>query len=160
MGIMMAPLGNSSMQAVPPNLTNPSCVATVGNMAPAPFNPYRSGYFLGTNVSDPLPFEQKTSQSQCSMWCPSNLEVNQMAGPANGVYIYPDGTVQRPGFDPCFSACAKFNKPQDCCTGQYNSPSACTPSQYSKAIKAICPDAYSYGKPNAAVLNGKPLVFG
>jgi hypothetical protein len=45
------------------------------------------------------------------------------------------------------SACAKNNKPEDCCTGEYNSASKCQPSDYSKNVKAVCPDAYSYGKP-------------
>lgn len=148
MAIVLVPKGNSSFQAVPPNVTNPSCVGSVGNLASTPFNPYNSGtgVFLGTNASDPLPFDTKVSLSQASMWCPANLEVNYMSGPSSGVYTYPDGNVERPAFDPCFSACAKFNKPNDCCTGQYGSPSSCQPSTYSKAVKAICPDAYSYGE--------------
>ena len=147
LAVTLQPLGNSSFTAVPPNLTNPSCVATVGNLAPQGFNPYGGGQtFLGTNSSSPLPFENKVSAGQVSQWCPSNLEVSPLTKPAGGVYNYPDGNVQRPGFDPCFSACAKFHQPQDCCTGSFGSPSSCQPSPYSKAAKSVCPDAYSYGE--------------
>jgi hypothetical protein len=61
------------------------------------------------------------------------------------VYPYPDDDIERPQFNPCFSACAKHNRPEDCCTGEYNSPNACQPSEYSKNVKAVCPDAYSFG---------------
>ena len=110
--------------------------------------PYTSGQgnFLGTNASDPLSFENQETLADIAQWCPFNLEVSSSTGPAGGVYVYPDGNLNRPAFDPCFSACAKWNLPQDCCTGQYSSPSSCSPSQYSKAAKSVCPDAYSYGK--------------
>jgi hypothetical protein len=62
------------------------------------------------------------------------------------VYRYPDVKIERPVFNPCFSACAKNNRPEDCCTGEYNSPTKCQPSDYSKSVKAVCPDAYSFGK--------------
>ena len=63
----------------------------------------------------------------------------------DGVYPYPDDNIQRPAFDPCYSACAKYNNAADCCTGHHGSPSTCQPSDYSKAAKGVCPDAYSYG---------------
>ena len=142
----MTPDANSSLVAIPPSLTNPSCVGTVGDLAPEGFNPYSSGDFLGTNASDPLPFDNSVSLEQVAKWCPSDLEVNPSLGPSGGVYIYPDGNIDRPQFDPCYSACAKYDAPQYCCTGSYDSPSSCSPSAYSRAAKAVCPDAYSYGK--------------
>ncbi|XVF76348.1 hypothetical protein PTKIN_Ptkin13bG0259400 [Pterospermum kingtungense] len=44
----------------------------------------------------------------------------------------------------CKSACAAFNQPQYCCTGDYNSPQKCQPSDYSKYFEGQCPQAYSY----------------
>lgn len=147
LAITLQSLGNSSFNAVPPNLTNPSCVGSAGGLAAQGFNPYGGGQtFLGTNSSDPLPFESKNTADFVSRWCPSDLEVDPLKAPSSGVYNYPDGNVQRPAFDPCFSACAKYHQAQDCCTGSFDSPGACQPSAYSKAAKAVCPDAYSYGK--------------
>lgn len=146
LAIVMDPLGNSSLQSISQNLTNPSCVATAGLLAPQSFNPYSSGQiFLGTSNSNPLPFDTSTSDSDVANWCPWDLQVNQPTGPSNGVYQYPDTNVQRPDFDPCYSACAKYNDDADCCTGNYGSPQTCQPSAYSQAAKSVCPDAYSYG---------------
>ncbi|KAB8437359.1 hypothetical protein FH972_025039 [Carpinus fangiana] len=78
-------------------------------------------------------------------WCPWALQASTSTAPAGGIYVYPDMSVNRPWFDPCFSACAKNGRDEDCCIGSYDSPSSCTPSAYSKAAKAVCPDAYSYG---------------
>lgn len=147
MAIVLSPLGNENLASISPNLTNPSCVATVGLLAPQNFNPYDNGQmFLGTSSSNPLPFDTSTSDSDVTNWCPWDLQVNQPMGPSNGVYQYPDTSVQRPQFDPCYSACAKYNDDADCCTGQYGTPQTCTPSEYSQAAKKVCPDAYSYGK--------------
>ncbi|XP_058222766.1 pathogenesis-related protein 5-like isoform X1 [Rhododendron vialii] len=44
----------------------------------------------------------------------------------------------------CKSACAAFNKPEYCCTGDYSTPATCPPTDYSKIFKQSCPDAYSY----------------
>ncbi|KAE9458546.1 hypothetical protein C3L33_09540, partial [Rhododendron williamsianum] len=44
----------------------------------------------------------------------------------------------------CKSACAAFNKPEYCCTGDYSTPATCPPTDYSKLFKQACPDAYSY----------------
>nr|CAA10492.1 Thaumatin-like protein [Pseudotsuga menziesii] len=49
--------------------------------------------------------------------------------------------------DGCKSACAEFNTPQYCCTGDYLNN--CSPSDYSKFFKAQCPQAYSYAKDDA-----------
>lgn len=44
----------------------------------------------------------------------------------------------------CMSACARFNTDQYCCRGAYNTAPTCPPFSYSLAVKAACPDAYSY----------------
>lgn len=141
----MQPVGNSSFEEIPPNLTNPSCQGTAALLASSNFNPYSDGDFLGTNSSNPLPFDSDVSSSDCTNWCPWQLQVNTPSGPSDGVYTYPDDNVQRPQFDPCYSACAKYNDDADCCLGSHNSPNSCQPSDYSKSAKKICPDAYSYG---------------
>ncbi|XP_028774313.1 thaumatin-like protein [Neltuma alba] len=50
----------------------------------------------------------------------------------------------------CKSACLAFNKPEYCCSGDFNSPSKCKPTSYSKAFKASCPLAYSYAYDDAS----------
>ena len=147
MAIIMLPNSNSSLEKIPPNLTNPSCIATIGELADQNFNPYTSanGSFLGTNASFALPFENKTSHHEVSRWCPWDLQLTPPNKPGNGVYPYPDDKIERLEFCPCFSACAKFNEASDCCTGSHDSPGACGPSRYSKSAKKVCPDAYSYG---------------
>jgi Thaumatin family len=151
MAIILQPLGNSSFMAIPPNLTSVACVATAGLLASQSFNPYsgKSQDFLGTNSSDPLPFETKTSDSDVANWCPWDLQVNTPTSPSDNVYAYPDTNIQRPLFDPCYSACAKYSSDSDCCTGTHGSPQSCQPSSYSKAAKGVCPDAYSYGSYDA-----------
>ncbi|KAE9979432.1 hypothetical protein EG328_000844 [Venturia inaequalis] len=145
MAIVMQPLGNASVEDIPPNLTNPCCIATYGQLAAQNFNPYEGGkMYLGTNESFKLPLEQNVNDEQVRDWCPWNLMQNKPQPPSDGVYTYPDSSVQKPPFNPCYSACAKFNLPEDCCTGAHNQPSTCQPSEYSKNIKAVCPDAYSY----------------
>ncbi|KAL1546705.1 pathogenesis-related thaumatin-like protein 3.5 [Salvia divinorum] len=44
----------------------------------------------------------------------------------------------------CKSACAAFNTPEYCCTGEHATPDKCSPTQYSRIFKAACPSAYSY----------------
>lgn len=145
MAIVMQPLGNASVEDIPPNLTNPCCIATFGQLAMQGYNPYEGGKeYLGTNESFKLPLEQKVNDQQVRDWCPWNLMQNKPEPPSDGVYTYPDSSVEKPPFNPCYSACAKFNLPEDCCTGDHNQPSTCQPSEYSKNIKAVCPDAYSY----------------
>jgi hypothetical protein len=145
MAIVVQPLGNASIQDIPPNLTNPCCIATSGQLATQGFDPYSGGQeYLGTNSTYQLPLDQKVTDTQVLDWCPWELMQNTPQPPSDGVYTYPDNSVQRPQFNPCYSACAKNNLPEDCCTGAHNSPSTCQPSQYSQAIKAVCPDAYSY----------------
>ncbi|XP_070012585.1 pathogenesis-related thaumatin-like protein 3.5 isoform X2 [Nicotiana sylvestris] len=44
----------------------------------------------------------------------------------------------------CNSACLAFNKPEYCCTEEFNDPNICKPTNYSQIFKKACPDAYSY----------------
>ena len=136
--------GNSSLTDIPPNLTNPICIGTASlltNMGST------ADSNLGTNSTYPIPLEQTLSYGDVAGWCPWDLQLSPPTKPGDGVYPYPDDNIQRPIFDPCYSACAKYNRPQDCCTGRYDNPNVCKPSLYSKDAKRVCPDAYSYGKP-------------
>ena len=147
MAIVLQPLENATLDGISPNLTNPSCQGTDGLLAPQGYNPYSDNSdFLNTNASFPLPFDQSVDGHKISRWCPWDLQQNPPEKPGDGVYPYPDDNIKRPLFNPCFSACAKNNRPEDCCTGKYGSPSSCSPSLYSKNVKQVCPDAYSYGK--------------
>ena len=158
--IVLQPLENVTLDDIPPNLTNPSCQGTVGLLAQQGYNPYPEyPGFLRTNSSYPLPFEQKVDDKHVSRWCPWDLQQQPPDKPGDGVYPYPDDNIERPAFNPCFSACAKNNKPEDCCTGKYNSPSACSPSDYSKAAKSVCPDAYSYGRSLPSDASSFVLVY-
>ncbi|KAI9711188.1 MAG: hypothetical protein M1820_002175 [Bogoriella megaspora] len=149
MAIVLLAGFNTSLQAIPPNITNPSCVGSVGNMNPdTNYSPYQSGQalFLNTNSSTPLAFDTVTTSQDVSNWCPWELQVAPPQKPGDGVYPYPDDNIERPAFNPCFSACAKNHDDASCCTGKYDSPQACQPNDYSKAAKAVCPDAYSFGE--------------
>ncbi|KAF2011012.1 glycoside hydrolase family 2 protein [Aaosphaeria arxii CBS 175.79] len=146
MAIVLQPLQNMSLEDIPPNLVHPSCQGTFGLLEQPGYDPYTSGHenFLRTNSSYPLDFDQKVNDKQVSRWCPWDLQQEPPEKPGDGVYPYPDDNIQRPAFNPCFSACAKNNRPEDCCTGEYNSPDVCKPGDYSKSVKKICPDAYSF----------------
>ncbi|KAK5135628.1 hypothetical protein LTR08_004929 [Meristemomyces frigidus] len=145
LAIVWLPGTNRALQSIDPSTTNPSCVATAANLAAQNFNPYTNNQiFLGTTSSSPLPFEKSETTSSVSQWCPWDLQLSPPTAPNGGVYPYPDANVQRPAFDPCLSACAKYAKDAYCCTGASNSASACSPNYYSKAAKSVCPDAYSY----------------
>ena len=133
---------NSSLTQIPPNLTNPICIGTAALLTAQGDT---SDSNSGTNSSYPIPLDESVSVSDVASWCPWDLQVNIPTVPFDGVYSYPDSNIQRPGFDPCFSACAKYGQASDCCTGSYDSPDACQPSSYSTAAKSVCPDAYSYG---------------
>ena len=135
--------GNSSLMDIPPNLTNPVCIGTAALLAAQGSTLDED---LGSNASYPLPLEQSVTLDFVESWCPWDLQLSPPTGSLNGVYAYPDGTLQRPAFNPCYSACAKYNYPSDCCTGSYDSPNVCQPSTYSQMAKKVCPDAYSYGK--------------
>lgn len=137
--------GNSKLTEIPPNLTNPICIGTAALLAEAGS---LADANLGTNSSFPIPLDQTLSFDDVQKWCPWDLMLNPPTKPSDGIYPYPDDNLQRPFFNPCFSACAKYNRPLDCCTGKYNSPNICKPSSYSSYAKKVCPDAYSFGKPN------------
>lgn len=140
------------MTQIPPNLTNPICIGTAALLA---LEGSTQDADLGTNSSFPIPLDQTQSISNVQKWCPWDLQLNPPTKPANGIYPYPDSNIQRPLFNPCYSACAKYNHPSDCCTGHYNSPNICKPSAYSSEAKKVCPDAYSFGKLPCYSLNTK-----
>uniref|UniRef100_A0A803NMW9 1-acylglycerol-3-phosphate O-acyltransferase n=1 Tax=Cannabis sativa TaxID=3483 RepID=A0A803NMW9_CANSA len=50
----------------------------------------------------------------------------------------------------CKSACAAFNAPEFCCTGDHATPQTCSPTQYSAMFKSACPTAYSYAYDDAS----------
>ncbi|CAL2233391.1 unnamed protein product [Prunus armeniaca] len=50
----------------------------------------------------------------------------------------------------CRSACAAFNAPEFCCTGDHATPQTCSPTQYSVMFKTACPTAYSYAYDDAS----------
>jgi len=132
---------NSTLNDIPPNLTNPVCIGTAALLAPVGDT---SDSNFGTNSTYPLPLEQSVSPSFVQDWCPWPLQLNPPEKPGDGVYPYPDDNIQRPIFNPCLSACAKWNKAEYCCTGKHDTPSSCSPSLYSTQAKKVCPDAYSY----------------
>jgi hypothetical protein len=143
MAIVLLPNSGSTTNG---SSSNPSCVGSLeGFEGSSSWNPYSNGQvFLGTTSADPLVFDSSVTSSSVSNWCPWDLQVSPPSTPGNGVYPYPDSSIQRPAFDPCLSACAKYNRPEYCCTGQYDGPNKCSPNYYAKAAKTICPDAYSY----------------
>lgn len=136
-GVVYHPADNTSY--IPPNLVNPSCIGTVGYLAA-----FSKTGLTYTNSTYPMPYEDVTSNTELARWCPWDLQAFLPSKPGDGVYPYPDDTIQRPVFDPCKSACAADNAPWDCCTGDFDDPGVCVPSQYSYNAKAVCPDAYSY----------------
>lgn len=132
---------NPSLADVPPNLTNPICIGSSTLLFSKDDN---SDVNFGTNSSFPLPLERGVSQDDVQGWCPWPLQLSPPTKPGDGVYPYPDDKIQRPLFNPCLSACTKWQQPQYCCTGKYGSPSSCKPSDYSTQAKKVCPDAYSF----------------
>jgi hypothetical protein len=147
--------GNSNDSDYPPNLTNPVCIGTAALLTDPGDAP---DAYLGTNSSSPypLPLEHTVSQRDVQEWCPWDLQLAPPEKPGDGVYPYPDDDIQRPLFNPCYSACTKWNSPQYCCTGKYNSPSSCSPSYYSTQAKMVCPDAYSYAYDDSTSTFGIP----
>ncbi|OTA31645.1 hypothetical protein BTJ68_08168 [Hortaea werneckii EXF-2000] len=123
MAIVMMPNGHSSLESIDQSTSNPSCVASIGNLAAPNFNPYTNNQqFLGTTAHNASP--SKTTK-------PPPPSPN-------------DGNVDRPAFDPCYSACAKYNEEKYCCTGSFDDRGKCTANYYADAAKSVCPDAYSY----------------
>ena len=124
---------------IPPSLTNAACIATSGWLAA----PARTGLTY-TNATYPVPYEADQTNEGVARWCPWDLQSSPPSKPGDGVYPYPDDDIARPAFDPCLSACAAHGDPADCCTGDYHDPARCSPGLYSRAAKAVCPDAYSF----------------
>jgi hypothetical protein len=133
--------GNPNLTDIPPNLTNPVCIGTSSLLAPMGDT---SDANFGTNSTFPLPLDQSITSSFVQDWCPWPLQLAPPTKPGDGVYPYPDDNIQRPIFNPCLSACAKWNKAKYCCTGNHGTPASCSPSLYSQQAKKVCPDAYSY----------------
>ncbi|KIW43747.1 uncharacterized protein PV06_04818 [Exophiala oligosperma] len=139
---LLSQSGNSTLEDIPPNLTNPVCIGTSSLLAPVGAPAGNADF--GSNSTFPLPLDQTVTPSFIQSWCPWPLQLNPPQKPGDGVYPYPDDNIQRPIFNPCLSACAKWNKDQYCCTGSHNTPATCSPSDYSTQAKRVCPDAYSY----------------
>lgn len=136
-GINYIPARNTTY--IPPNLTNCACIATTGWL----HSRARAGTFYA-NSSYPVPLEPEETNKSVSRWCPWPNLAFPPSRPGNGIYPYPDDIVQRPAFSPCNSACAATRSDRDCCIGRYHDPKICKPSEYSKLVKAMCPDAYSF----------------
>ena len=122
---------------IPPNFTNPICIGAASLLSDTPTAAFATAQY-------PLALENSVTSTFLETWCPWPLQLNPPLKPGDGVYPYPDDNIARPPFNPCLSACAKWNLPQYCCTGSYNSPQSCSPSDYSTNAKMACPDAYSY----------------
>jgi hypothetical protein len=137
MGINYIPAKNTSF--VPPNLTNSACIATPGWL----FSQNNTGVYY-SNSSYPIPLEPQETNESLERWCPWPLLAFPPTKPGDGVFPYPDDKIQRPVFSPCNSACAASGRDKDCCVGKYHDPDICRPSMYSRAAKAVCPDAYSF----------------
>jgi hypothetical protein len=146
--------GNSNSSDYPPNLTNPVCIGTAALLTDPANAP--DAYFGSNSTRYPLPLEHQVSQHDVQEWCPWDLQQNPPPKPGDGVYPYPDDIIQRPLFNPCYSACTKWKSPKYCCTGKYNSPGSCSPSYYSTQAKMVCPDAYSYAYDDSTSTFGIP----
>ncbi|KAL1876403.1 hypothetical protein VTK73DRAFT_9342 [Phialemonium thermophilum] len=170
-GIVYIP--SSNMSDVPPNLTNPTCIATADFLsAPAKSGPsfYASSIHSSssspapTNQTYPTPWEFHQDNGHVGHWCPWPLQLHPPPKPGDGVFPYPDDHIARPVFDPCLSACAATGAASDCCTGRYGSSSSCASkagkSLYSRRAKAVCPDAYSYAFDDATSTFAVPAVYG
>jgi beta-mannosidase len=147
MVIEIEPHGKSSLDGLPPNITNLACMGAFGRLAPQSSPPSANDQtFWGTNASYPLSLDSKLDSNTVVKWCPRNWQVNIPKPPNDGMYTYPNNSIQRLAFNPCYSACTERNLAQNYYTSHQNYPSTCQLSEYSKAAKAICLDGYSYGK--------------
>lgn len=136
-GIEHIPSDNTSF--IPPNLTNSACVATAGWL----YDMAQTGTYY-SNDTYPVPLEKSETNNMLSRWCPWPNLAFPPKKPGDGIYPYPDDNIQRPAFSPCKSACATSGSDKDCCIGKYHDPNICKPSTYSKNVKSVCPDAYSF----------------
>lgn len=137
LGINYIPAKNTTF--VPPNLTNSACIATAGWL----HTRNDTGTYY-SNASYPIPLEPGETNESLLRWCPWSLLAFPPVKPGDGVFPYPDDHIERPNFSPCKSACTATGRDKDCCVGRYHDPNVCRPSIYSRAAKAICPDAYSF----------------
>ncbi|CUS10608.1 unnamed protein product [Tuber aestivum] len=76
-------------------------------------------------------------------WCPDELLLTPPKENSKS-FLHPGDDIPRGYFSPCHSACSKWGRDQDCCAGEYDSPKKCKPGLYSKRIKNVCPDVYSF----------------
>ena len=132
---------SQTLRDVPPNLTNAVCIGTSSYLTDPSSAP---DSVFGSNTSYPLPLDKSATSQSVEKWCPWPLQLNPPEKPGDGVYPYPDDKIPRPVFNPCYSACSKWNDAKYCCSGAYNNPDKCKPSFYSIQAKKVCPDAYSY----------------
>lgn len=75
----------------------------------------------------------KTASCKKLPKCPSGWETYDDKGKVSG----------------CKSACTKFNTDELCCTGSYNGQNLCHANHYTKQVKDVCPDVYSYAYDDA-----------
>lgn len=137
MGLVYIPAKNTTF--IPPNLTNCACIAS-----PSWIYAHADTGTYYTNSSYPVPLENRIDNDDARRWCPWKYLAFPPTKPGDGIYPYPDDQIQRPEFSPCNSACAAYGTDKECCVGRYHDPDICKPSDYSKAAKAMCPDAYSF----------------
>ena len=138
MAVKHIPPKNAS-KPIPPNLTNPACIATAGWI----WEPTPLGTIYGS-AEYPIPWEIHVTNQNVRRWCPWDQLAFPPDKPGDGIFPYPDDNVPRTDFSPCLSRCSVTNAPKDCCTGKFDDPKKCKPSLYSRAAKAMCPDAYSF----------------
>ncbi|OBT90115.1 hypothetical protein VE02_00953 [Pseudogymnoascus sp. 03VT05] len=117
---------------IPPNLTNPSCIATP---------PYSTAPSTNANSTYPTP---RTQAQDLSRWCPFPLLLQPPPKPDGGAFPLPDDHITRPPFSPCLFPCAATGSDGDCCTGSHSTASTCSPGLYSYNAKRVCPNAYSF----------------
>ncbi|KAM3265278.1 pathogeneis-related thaumatin-like protein 3.5 isoform X1 [Capsicum annuum] len=106
----------------------------------SPMDFYDVSFVDGFNIPIsvyPLGGYGNCSYVQCcpdmNLQCPQELQVKSS-----------DGKVIA-----CKNACLAFNKPEYCCTEEFNNPNKCKPTKYSQYFKKACPNAYSYAYDDA-----------
>ncbi|ELR07965.1 hypothetical protein GMDG_02824 [Pseudogymnoascus destructans 20631-21] len=100
---------------IPPNLTNPSCIATP---------PYSASPSTNANATYPTP---RIPAQDLTRWCPFPLLLQPPAKPGDGAFPLPDDHISRPPFSPCLSPCAATGSESDCCTASHSTASTCSP---------------------------------
>lgn len=141
-GIVYMPRPNTTF--IPPNLVNPSCIATSGWLAPPARVGRTTSHDANGSSSYPMPYEPRQDDAAVRRWCPWPLQRFPPERPGEGIYPYPDDGIERPVFNPCMSACAATGSDRDCCRGSHNDPAVCRGGLYAASAKRVCPDAYSF----------------